>query len=61
MLNSVVLAGNLGNDPDIHFNSEGEPIASFAEGGGRGSGDVKVTVSGYTAERFVKNPNARLI
>jgi single-strand DNA-binding protein len=29
MLNSVVLAGNLGNDPDIHFNSEGEPIASF--------------------------------
>ena len=29
MLNSVVLAGNLGNDPDIHLNSEGEPIASF--------------------------------
>ena len=29
MLNYVVLAGNLGNDPDIHFNSEGEPIASF--------------------------------
>ena len=29
MLNSVVLAGNLGNDPDIHFNSEGEPIASL--------------------------------
>ena len=29
MLNSVVLAGNLGNDPDIHFNSEGEPICSF--------------------------------
>lgn len=29
MLNSVVLAGNLGNDPEIHFNSEGEPIASF--------------------------------
>ena len=29
MLNSVVLAGNLGNDPEVHFNSEGEPIASF--------------------------------
>jgi single-strand DNA-binding protein len=29
MLNSVVLAGNLGNDPEIHFNSEGESIASF--------------------------------
>jgi len=29
MLNSVVLAGNLGGDPEIHFNSEGEPIASF--------------------------------
>ena len=31
MLNSVVLAGNLGNDPDIHFNSEGEPIASKSQ------------------------------
>ncbi len=29
MLNSVVLAGNLGGDPEVHFNSEGEPIASF--------------------------------
>ena len=29
MLNSIVLAGNLGGDPEIHFNQEGEPIASF--------------------------------
>jgi single-strand DNA-binding protein len=29
MLNSVVLAGNLGGDPEIHFNPEGESIASF--------------------------------
>ncbi|MRS04793.1 single-stranded DNA-binding protein, partial [bacterium] len=29
MLNSVVLAGYLGGDPEIHFNSDGEPIASF--------------------------------
>jgi single-strand DNA-binding protein len=29
MLNSVVLAGKFGGDPEIHFNSEGEPVASF--------------------------------
>jgi single-strand DNA-binding protein len=29
MLNSVVLTGNLGGDPEIHLNSGGEPIASF--------------------------------
>ena len=29
MLNSVVLAGNLGNDPEIHFSTSGEPVASF--------------------------------
>jgi hypothetical protein len=29
MLNSVVLTGNLGGDPKIHFISGGEPIASF--------------------------------
>jgi single-strand DNA-binding protein len=29
MLNSVVLAGNLGNDPEIHFSTAGEPIANF--------------------------------
>ena len=46
MLNSVVLAGNLGNDPDIHFNSEGEPIASFSlafKAGKKKTGWIKVT------------------
>ena len=46
MLNSVVLAGNLGNDPDIHFNSEGEPIASFNlafRAGKKKTGWIKVT------------------
>ena len=46
MLNSVVLAGNLGNDPEIHFNSEGEPIASFNlafRAGKKKTGWIKVT------------------
>ena len=46
MLNSVVLAGNLGNDPEIHFSTAGEPIASFslAFKAGKGkTGWIKVT------------------
>jgi single-strand DNA-binding protein len=46
MLNSVVLAGNLGNDPDIHFNSEGESIASFNlafRAGKKKTGWIKIT------------------
>ena len=46
MLNSVVLAGNLGNDSDIHFNSEGKPIASFNlafRAGKKKTGWIKVT------------------
>ena len=46
MLNSVVLAGNLGGDPEIHFNSEGEPIASFNLAyrvGKKKTGWIKVT------------------
>ena len=30
MLNQLVLAGNLGNDPEIFFGSEGDPVASFS-------------------------------
>ena len=53
MLNSVVLAGNLGNDPDIHFNSEGEPIASFNlafRAGKKKTGWIKVTAFNKLAE-----------
>ena len=46
MLNTCVLAGNLGNDPEVHFNSEGEPIASFNlafRAGKKKTGWIKVT------------------
>jgi single-strand DNA-binding protein len=46
MLNTVVLAGNLGNDPEIHFSTEGEPIASFNlafRAGKAKTGWIKVT------------------
>ena len=29
MLNQTVLTGNLGADPEVFYNSEGEPISSF--------------------------------
>jgi single-strand DNA-binding protein len=29
MLNQCVLTGNLGNDPEVNFYGEGQPIASF--------------------------------
>ncbi len=36
MLNSCILTGNLGADPEIFYSSEGEPIATFnMSGGGR--------------------------
>jgi single-strand DNA-binding protein len=53
MLNSVVLAGNLGNDPEIHFNSEGEPIASFNlafRAGKKRTGWIRVTAFSKLAE-----------
>ena len=46
MLNSVVLAGNLGGDPEIHFSTAGEPIASFNlafRAGKAKTGWIKVT------------------
>ena len=30
MLNQTVLTGNLGQDPEIFFTSEGDPIAKFS-------------------------------
>jgi single-strand DNA-binding protein len=29
-MNRVVLSGNLGNDPEVNYYGEGEPIASFS-------------------------------
>ena len=29
MLNSCILTGNLGADPEIFYSSEGEPVATF--------------------------------
>jgi single-strand DNA-binding protein len=29
MLNQCVLTGNLGNDPEVNFYGEGQPVASF--------------------------------
>jgi single-strand DNA-binding protein len=29
MLNQCLLVGNLGNDPDVYYSSEGNPVASF--------------------------------
>ena len=30
MINSLILTGNLGNDPEIFFGSEGDPVTSFS-------------------------------
>jgi single stranded DNA-binding protein len=30
MLNQLILTGNLGNDPEIFFGSEGDPVTSFS-------------------------------
>ena len=46
MINSIVLFGNLGCDPEIRYNSQGEPTASFQFAfrvGRNRTGWVKVT------------------
>ena len=30
MLNQLILAGNLGGDPEVFYSSEGTPIAAFS-------------------------------
>jgi single-strand DNA-binding protein len=53
MLNSVVLAGNLGGDPEIHFSTAGEPLASFNlafKGSKNKVGWIRVTVFSKLAE-----------
>ena len=58
MLNSVVLAGNLGGDPEIHFTSSGEPIASFNlafRAGKNKTGWIKVTCFNRLSEIVEKH------
>ena len=58
MINSIVLFGNLGGDPEIRFNSQGEPIASFNlafRAGRNKTGWVKVTAFKRLSENCEKN------
>ena len=46
MLNSCILTGNLGADPEIFYSSEGEPVATFNlafKSGKKKTGWIKVT------------------
>ena len=52
MLNSVVLAGNLGADPEIFYSQNGEPIATLQlafKGSKKRVGWIKVTCFNKTA------------
>ena len=53
MLNSCILTGNLGADPEILYSSEGDPIATFNlafRSSKKKSGWIKVTCFGRLAE-----------
>ena len=54
MLNTIVLIGNLGGDPEMFYSSEGNPIASFSiafQGSRKDkTGWMKVTAFGKLAE-----------
>lgn len=53
MLNSCILTGNLGADPEIFYTSEGEPVASFNlafKGSKKNTGWIKVTCFHRLAE-----------
>ena len=45
-MNTCVLTGNLGGDPDIHFSQNGEPVANFNlafRAGKKKTGWIRVT------------------
>ena len=53
MLNSCILTGNLGADPEIFYSSEGEPIATFNlafQSSKKKTGWIKVTCFRKLAE-----------
>ena len=60
MLNHIVLSGNLGNDPEIFYNSEGQPVANFNlafRAGKKKTGWIRVTCFNKTAgiaEQYLK-------
>ncbi len=52
MLNSCILTGNLGADPEIFYNNEGDPVATFNlafRSSKKKSGWIKVTCFGRLA------------
>jgi single-strand DNA-binding protein len=59
-LNLVVIAGNLGRDPEIRYTQKGDPVAGFSIAvnerwkGGESTNWFKVSAFAKTAE-FVKN------
>jgi single-strand DNA-binding protein len=63
MLNSCILTGNLGADPEIFYSSEGEPIATFNlafQSSKKKTGWIKVTCFhrlAEVAEKFLKRGN----
>jgi single-strand DNA-binding protein len=53
MLNSVVLAGNLGGDPEVFYNSGGQAVVNFNlafRAGKEKTGWIRVAAFGKTAE-----------
>lgn len=52
MLNTCVLTGNLGADPEVFYNSEGQPVANFNlafRAGKKRTGWIRVTTFNKTA------------
>jgi single-strand DNA-binding protein len=60
VLNHIVLSGNLGNDPEIFYNSEGQPVANFNfafRASKKRTGWIRVTCFNKTAsivEQYLK-------
>jgi len=57
MLNHCILTGHLGADPEMHYTSEGDPIASFNlafKFGKNNTGWIKVTCFNRLAEAAEK-------
>jgi len=66
MLNSCILTGNLGADPEIFYSSEGEPVATFNlafRSSKKKTGWIKITCFqrlAETAERYL-HKGARIV